>query len=117
MSYSEYEGKSIEDAIAKLRAKSFHDEEDKAFARARADYFSPEELASITGDELADAPKAPKEPKDDKKPEDDEEEVEGQVSAKLKLDELQAIAVEAGLDTSGTKAELIDRINEARKTA
>lgn len=127
MSYSQYDGLSIEAAIEKLRAKSFHDEEDKAFARARRSYFSPEELAAITGDDVVpaegdesspDAPTTPDEPTVPTEPVAPVEDENAPIDPKdFKLDELQAKAAELDLDTSGTKAEIADRINAHKAEA
>jgi len=121
MSFIEYDGLSVEKAVAKLLAKSFHDEEDKAFARARASYLSPEELASILGEEVVASPKEDEDGKpavvggeEGNAPEGDvmpEGFISEKEMAKLTSDELQAIALEKGLDTSGTKKELTARIN------
>lgn len=137
MSYKEYEGLSVEAAIAKVRAKSFHDEEDLAFVRARAEYFSPEEFEAITSEKQPAPEVAPEEtpaaPEEVKAPENGESQTSPEASTtpeapvapeveevnpdKHKLDELQAMAAEANLDTSGTKAEIAERINESRKAA
>ena len=110
MSVQEYEGLTTEQAIAKIKAKSFHDDGDKAFARALSTYFTPEELAAITGDEVDDTPpagtgKAPVIDEDDTDGTDAEKEL-----MKLKLDELQAKAAELELDPSGTKKEIVAKI-------
>jgi hypothetical protein len=119
MAFKEYDGLSTDQAMAKLRAKSFHDEEDKAFARARADLLSPEELAAITGDEMPEKKQEAKAPVGNDADQTPSAPVAGDVELvdeKLKLDELQAIAAESNLDTSGKKADLIERINAFRKS-
>lgn len=126
MAYKEYDGMEIGAAVAKLKSKVAFDEEDKAFARARAEFFTPEELSVITGDELPEdaGAKAPEgndanasSPSDTGAQTDADAEGVDLVDESLKLDELQAIAAEAGLDTSGRKADLIERINAFRKEA
>lgn len=111
MSVQEYESLTTEQAVAKLKAKSFHDEGDKSFARALSTYFSPEELSAITGDDMV-TPETPSEgtnlpttPEDETDGTEDEKEL-----MKLKLDELQAKAAELELDPSGTKKEIVAKI-------
>lgn len=127
MAFKDYDGLDIDKAIAKLKAKSIYDAEDIAFAKARRDMLTDLELAAITGEEVEETnddagnqpgnePQAPIIP-----PAEAPEGVE-LVTDKLKLEELQAIALEHGLDTSGIKKDLIERINafrteEAAKTA
>lgn len=121
---SDYDGMPVEKAVAKLKAKPSHDAQDIEFARARQSYFSDAEFAAITGGQKAqgeadeapaDAPVAPAPEDAPAAPQDAEA---GSVNPDSHTkDELQAMAAELNLDTSGTKAELAARISEARKAA
>lgn len=120
----DYDGLTPEAALEKLKGKSIHDEEDRAFAAARRADLTDEEFEAITEERkpkavAADAPEAPEAASDAAGATDEAPAVaEGDVDpSKHKLDDLQAMAAEAGLDTSGTKAELAARINEARAKA
>lgn len=127
MSLVEYDGLELDKAIEKLKSKISWDEEDKAFARARADYLTPEELAVIEGGVAAEVPRSSNQmelnqpeapatgaPTDENQPGETAPkagEVEGLASMKMNLVDLQGKAAELDLDTSGTKAELVERIN------
>lgn len=112
MAFKEYDGLSVEKAIEKLKGKTSHDAEDIAFAQARAEYLSPQELAAITGGEVTESAAADVAADITPGKEAAPAEADGALNAKShKLDELQAMAAEAGLDTSGTKAELVERLN------
>ena len=123
---AEYDGLPLDRAVAKIKAKPFHDAEDVQFVRARAEYFTPEEFAAITGGKAPEAPQgdaaAPSDadaaPAGSGAPADAQGAQPGDVNPDAHTkDELQAMAAELSLDTAGTKAELAARISEARKAA
>lgn len=131
----EYDGLDIDKAIEKLKSKIRWDDEDIAFANARAEYFSPAELEIIQGGEQTSQPagkgsnemsldggdsqppagnvagngdtKAPEDLDPNKLP------AEGKIEAtmKMSLETLQGMAANLEIDTAGTKAELVERIN------
>jgi len=127
----EYDGLDIDQAISKLKSKVAWDDEDKAFALARAPYLTPGELEAILGDNFT-----PPAPQDDVVPPEDTvvkngligEIIDDQqppapetdpnapvgpelVDMKMSLAQLQERAVTLDLDSSGVKQELVDRIN------
>jgi hypothetical protein len=118
MAYKDYDGLDTDKAIAKLLSKGIFDAEDKAFALARSEYLTAEQLAAITGDEIPESVDAgagePEGNDANQTPPSDEN--DGLVKKEdHSLPELQALAAESNLDTSGTKQDLCDRINAFRK--
>lgn len=133
MSYKEYEGLTVEAAVAKIKAKAIHDEEDIAFARARVDYFTPEEFEAIVGDKKPEGTEPTNDDANAKTTANEGTQPAGNdananastgtanateeilTKDSMKADEFQALAASLELDTSGTKAELAERINAHRK--
>lgn len=126
----EYDNLDIDAAVAKLKSKVAWDDEDKAFALARASYFTEGELEAILGDGYT--PPEPtvvvpqpstdgNEPSNDPTtaPVDENAPTDGTVpptgpelvDMKMSLAQLQEKAVSLDLDSSGVKQELVDRIN------
>ena len=116
MSYKDYDNLEVEKAVEKLISKSMWDEEDVEFAKARKDYLTPAQYEAITGEEKP-GDKSAKATADEAQADADKD---SEVASSedgldaMKLDDLRAKAAEMDLDTSGKKADLIERIRAAK---